>query len=62
MTGGLALVVAGWLAAWALLAGVRRLPAGAPARGSVSVIVPARNEAARLPTLLAALASTRPAS
>jgi 4,4'-diaponeurosporenoate glycosyltransferase len=60
MTGGLALVAAGWLAAWALLAGVRRLPAGAPARGSVSVIVPARNEAARLPTLLAALALDPP--
>lgn len=51
------IVVAGWVAGWAAAGRSRRLP---PAQSnvdvSVSVVVPARNEASRLPALLAALA------
>jgi|KBSSwiStaDraftv2_1062776.scaffolds.fasta_scaffold60481_2 4,4'-diaponeurosporenoate glycosyltransferase len=51
----LAFVAAGWAAAWILLLDVRRLPTGAAATGSVTVVVPARDEAGRLPRLLHAL-------
>ncbi|MBN2624785.1 MAG: glycosyltransferase [Acidimicrobiales bacterium] len=58
-------VVGGWLAGWVLLWRLPRLgpPAPAPAEGRrVSVVIPARNEADRLPTLLAGLArQSRPA-
>ena len=56
-----ALHVIGWWVGW-LLAGRRHVLAeGRPApEARVSVIVPARDEASRLPTLLAALAAARP--
>lgn len=55
------LLVIGWGLGW-LLAGRRRaLPDGRPSAGvRVSVVVPARDEASRLPTLLAALAAATP--
>ena len=47
-----------WLLGWALALRLPELPAGAPRRRpSVSVLIPARNEAATLPHLLAALAA-----
>jgi glycosyltransferase involved in cell wall biosynthesis len=47
-----------WLLGWALALRLPELPAGAPSRRhSVSVLIPARNEAATLPHLLAALAA-----
>jgi 4,4'-diaponeurosporenoate glycosyltransferase len=62
---GLALyviVAGGWLAGWWLL---WRLPGldpsvGVPAKEALAVIIPARNEAAALPVLLADLAGQRP--
>ena len=58
------LLAAGWTVGW-ILAGRRRvLPpaAGEPPPGSrVSVVVPARDEAERLPSLLAGLAASSPA-
>jgi 4,4'-diaponeurosporenoate glycosyltransferase len=55
-----ALSIAGWTAGWLVAGRVHRLP-DAPARARrtprVSVVVPARDEAARLPRLLAALAA-----
>jgi 4,4'-diaponeurosporenoate glycosyltransferase len=56
----LALVAVGWCAAWLLAGRPRRLLRPAGASPSTSVVVPARNEAARLPRLLAALASCDP--
>lgn len=64
----ISLLVAGWLAGW-LLAGrrVRLTPAAGTGRGDrseatrVSVVVPARNEAERLPQLLSCLAALDPA-
>ena len=56
----LALVVAGWLAGWLLAGRASRLPKGGACGGTVSVVVPARDEAARLPRLLAALAADPP--
>jgi 4,4'-diaponeurosporenoate glycosyltransferase len=53
------LVAAGWLAGWVAAGRARRLPPGTPA-SRVSVVVPARNEAARLPRLLAALSLDPP--
>ena len=56
-------IAAGWLAGWLAAGRVHRLPAADgddPAAGpgpSVSVVVPVRDEAARLPALLAALAA-----
>ena len=45
-----------WLLGWALALRLPVLPAGSPAqRRRVSVLIPARNEAATLPHLLAAL-------
>lgn len=50
-------IVAGWCAGWLLAASVRRFPRRDTATPPpVSVVVPARNEAGRLPPLLAALA------
>jgi 4,4'-diaponeurosporenoate glycosyltransferase len=60
-SGQLVLGVAGWCAGWLLAGRARRLrasPAGALVR--TSVIIPARNEADRLPGLLEALAASRP--
>ena len=70
-----ALAAAGWAAGWLVAGRVRRLPPG-PATGqaadgsaaaaragsppSVSVVVPVRNEATRLPGLLAALSADAP--
>jgi 4,4'-diaponeurosporenoate glycosyltransferase len=60
-----ALVVAAWCLGWVLCAGVRRFRPGSGVRAtqagaagaapSISVVVPARDEALRLPRLLAAL-------
>ena len=52
------LVLVGWLAGWALLWRLPRLSAGGPVPkvGRVTVVIPARNEADRLPTLLTSLA------
>jgi 4,4'-diaponeurosporenoate glycosyltransferase len=58
MTGVVTLV--GWLAGWLLAARVRRLPPLGGAVPSVSLIIPARDEAERLPALLAALAADGP--
>ncbi len=55
-----ALTLVGWLAGWLLAGRVRRLPPVEGAVPSVSVIVPARDEEDRLPTLLAALAADEP--
>jgi 4,4'-diaponeurosporenoate glycosyltransferase len=54
-----ALTATGWAAGWLAIGPTRRLPARRPGDPSptVSVVVPARNEATRLPRLLAALAS-----
>ncbi|MBI2706461.1 MAG: glycosyltransferase [Actinobacteria bacterium] len=50
-------LIAGWLLGWCLCVGVRRFgPSTAPRVTSVSVVVPARNEAVRLPRLLESLA------
>ncbi|HEQ72015.1 MAG TPA: glycosyltransferase, partial [Spirochaetia bacterium] len=56
--GALVLAVAGWIAGWLSFFRSHRLPAaasGAPEAASVSVIIPARNEEARLGPLLASL-------
>ena len=53
-----------WLLGWALALGLPALPAGSPTqRQSVSLLIPARNEAITLPHLLSALArqTLRPA-
>ena len=58
----MALLVAGWLAGWPL-AGRRdglALPSPAAAAPTVSVVVPARDEEARLPDLLTALRALDP--
>ncbi|HET6952093.1 MAG TPA: glycosyltransferase [Acidimicrobiales bacterium] len=53
-----AVLVAGWALGWVLAGRRRTLPgAGAPRCAAVSVIVPARDEATRLPHLLRALAA-----
>ena len=54
---------AGYLIGWALLFRVPRLPRRAAADspvGAVSIVIPARNEAATLPFLLADLSASRP--
>src|SRR5690606_12856096 len=56
-------VLVGWLAGWALLWRLPRLTAARPVDdlGEVVAVIPARNEADRLPKLLASLArQTRP--
>jgi hypothetical protein len=55
-----AVLVLGWVAGWVLGARPRRLPRvrSAPV-GAVSVVIPARNEATRLPRLLACLDAAR---
>lgn len=65
---GLIVVAVGWLAGWWLLWRVPRLsliagPAlkpGEPTAGDVSVVIPARNEAANLPHLLETLRAQEP--
>ncbi|QIG43701.1 glycosyltransferase [Nocardioides anomalus] len=58
----LVLLAVGTLAVRRLVAGLRVLPAGGPATGAaVSVVVPARDEAASLPTLLASVSRLDPA-
>jgi 4,4'-diaponeurosporenoate glycosyltransferase len=57
-----ALTATGWAAGWLAIGRTRQLPARLPAEPApasvvVSVVVPARNEATRLPRLLAALGS-----
>lgn len=47
-----AVFTVGWLLGWALLWRMRPLPPGTGERGSIAVVVPARNEAAALPHLL----------
>jgi len=47
----------GWILGWALAGRRRTLPAAGPVGARVSVIVPARDEAARLPCLLDSLAA-----
>ena len=57
----MALLVAGWLAGWALAGRRHQLVAGRGDAGArVSVIVPARDEEARLPDLLTALRALDP--
>jgi 4,4'-diaponeurosporenoate glycosyltransferase len=46
----------GWLVGWCLLLRVRGLPPGDGDAGEASVVIPARNEATTVPTLLDALA------
>jgi 4,4'-diaponeurosporenoate glycosyltransferase len=62
--GYLSTVVTGWLAGWWLFRRVPGLPRSGPeeaAAKTVSVVIPARDEAASLPGLLASLAAqTRP--
>jgi 4,4'-diaponeurosporenoate glycosyltransferase len=54
------LALAGWVSGWLVAGRVARLPAAAAgARPEVSVVIPVRNEAARLPRLLDALAADR---
>ena len=60
VSGALAVVAVGWLAGWLLLVDMRPFHPGPPVRGRVSVVVPARDEATRLPTLLATLAADPP--
>ncbi len=50
----IAVAAFGWCAGWLVGVG-RRLPAGGRRAASISVVVPARNEARRLPHLLASL-------
>lgn len=57
--GSLVLFVLGWTAGWVALWRVRPLPAGPRRSVPVSVVVPARDEAASLPVLLASLARER---
>jgi 4,4'-diaponeurosporenoate glycosyltransferase len=52
-----AVLAAGWILGWALAGRRRSLPTAAPAGARVSVIVPARDEAANLPRLLGSLAA-----
>jgi 4,4'-diaponeurosporenoate glycosyltransferase len=54
-----AVLATGWVLGWALAGRRRTLPAAAPVGARVSVIVPARNEATRLPRLLALLDADR---
>ncbi|GAC1531462.1 MAG: 4,4'-diaponeurosporenoate glycosyltransferase [Acidimicrobiales bacterium] len=53
----LAIVGGGWIAGWWLLLGLRGLIPAVPGgrRGAISIVVPARDEAVSLPTLLASL-------
>jgi len=61
-TAVLLLLAVGWTAGWVLAGRRRRLPRAAPPESvRVSIVVPARDEAARLPRLLAALAVATPA-
>ena len=60
MTASLALIGAG-LVLGAVFLGRIREPGGGPVPGSVSLIIPARDEAATLPDLLASLRSQQPA-
>jgi 4,4'-diaponeurosporenoate glycosyltransferase len=50
-------LAAGWILGWALTGRRRTLPAAPPVGARISVIVPARDEAARLPRLLDSLAA-----
>jgi 4,4'-diaponeurosporenoate glycosyltransferase len=52
-----AVLAVGWILGWALAGRRRTLPAAAPVGARVSVIVPARDEAAKLPCLLDSLAA-----
>ncbi|GAC1590413.1 MAG: 4,4'-diaponeurosporenoate glycosyltransferase [Acidimicrobiales bacterium] len=56
----LAVVGSGWIAGWWLLLGLRGLVPVAPGRrhDRISIIIPARNEAASLPNLLVSLAGS----
>lgn len=56
----LTLVVVGWLAGWYLAGRASRLPGRGAWTGTVSVVVPTRDEATRLPRLLTALAADPP--
>jgi hypothetical protein len=57
----LVLTAAGWALGWVLAGPRRSLPAGSPPSGArTSVVVPARDEARRLPRLLAGLAGAVP--
>jgi 4,4'-diaponeurosporenoate glycosyltransferase len=49
------LVAAGWVAGWLVAGPVRRLPRARAPVSTITVVVPARDEALRLPRLLAAL-------
>jgi hypothetical protein len=65
-TAAAVLVVAGWLAGWLLAGRPDRLDRASATAGSgdgvtISVVIPARDEEARLPRLLGALASADPA-
>jgi 4,4'-diaponeurosporenoate glycosyltransferase len=56
-----AVLAAGWVLGWVLAGRRRPLPVvAAPVRARVSVIIPVRDEAGRLPRLLAMLACDRP--
>ena len=61
-TASVAVLAGGWVVGWILAGRHRSLAAVEPAGGAtrVSVIVPARDEADRLPRLLAALARADP--
>jgi hypothetical protein len=52
-----AVLAVGWILGWALAGRRRTLPAAGPVGARVSVIVPARDEAAKLPCLLDSLAA-----
>ena len=52
-----AVLAVGWILGWALAGRRRTLAAAAPVGARVSVIVPARDEAAKLPCLLDSLAA-----
>lgn len=53
--GSLVLFALGWTAGWVALWRARPLPAASSRRAAVSIVVPARDEAASLPNLLASL-------
>lgn len=58
------IVLGGWILGWVLLWRVPKLPSNAPdaPMGRVTIIIPARNEARRLPCLLGALTEGLPAA